>query len=158
MWEAIGTGFDGGFVPMGTRGVGIGLNGTLTPEEQHWREERIHAVLAGLGPHTWGKEEGNETPEAFAGRLFSDLSAGEQSVVLLMRALVGQPPMVLLDEVWAGMDEGMVEAARAFLRHQDGVTDDQAVVVISHWESEVPWTNEDGVKRFRLENGVGRQI
>jgi hypothetical protein len=27
--------------------------------------------------------------------------------------------------------------------------------VISHWEDEVPWGVEDGVKRFRLVGGVG---
>ena len=38
--------------------------------------------------------------EAFAQRTFTELPAGSQSVVLLMRALVGRPQLVLLDEVW----------------------------------------------------------
>ncbi|KAI0311188.1 P-loop containing nucleoside triphosphate hydrolase protein [Amylostereum chailletii] len=160
VWEAVGTGFDGGFVPMGVRGVGIGLSGALTPSEQAWREQRVRAVLSGLGPHAWGGSESGDavSPEAFAERPFAGLSAGAQSVVLLMRALVGRPAVVLLDEVWAGMDEGMIEAARAYLRSGEGVGADQAVVVISHWEGEVPWTAEDGVRRFRLEEGVGRQV
>jgi ABC-type molybdenum transport system ATPase subunit/photorepair protein PhrA len=78
-----------------------------------------------------------------------DLSAGEQSMVLLMRALVGRPKLVLLDEVWSGMDEFMIAAARAYLRN-GGVDEDQAVVVISHWEDEVPWGVQDGIKRFQL--------
>jgi ABC-type molybdenum transport system ATPase subunit/photorepair protein PhrA len=61
---------------------------------------------------------------------------------------------LLLDEVWSGMDDGMIRAARAYLR-ADGVGEEQAVVVISHWEDEVPWGVEDGVKRFRLEGGEG---
>jgi hypothetical protein len=52
------------------------------------------------------------------------------------------------------MDEGMVDAARAYLRG-DGIGEDQAVVVVSHWEDEVPWGVEDGVKKFRLEGGEG---
>ncbi|TFY66098.1 hypothetical protein EVG20_g4994 [Dentipellis fragilis] len=73
-----------------------------------------------------------------------------------MRALVGRPLLVLLDEVWSGMDEAMVLAARRYLKEADGVGDDQAVVVISHWEDEVPWGMEEGVKRFVLEQGKGR--
>ena len=37
-------------------------------------------------------------------RPFAGLPAGAQRIVLLMRALVGCPPIVLLDEVWSGMD------------------------------------------------------
>ena len=153
VWEAIATGFDGCFVPLGPRGLGTGLGAP----ELAWREERVWAVLRGLGPHTWGGSAG-ETVEKFAQEPFAALPAGVQSVVLLMRALVGRPPVVLLDEVWAGMDDGMVRAARAYLRHGGGVGEDQAVVVVSHWEDEVPWGVEDGVKRYKLEGGVGTVV
>jgi len=166
VWEAIATGFDGGFVPLGPRGLGVGLHGELSEPERAWRAERVWDVLRGLGPHTWaggaevGEEAGagagarEESVEEFAQCPFSGLPAGVQSVVLLMRALVGRPPLLLLDEVWSGMDDSMIRAARAYLR-ADGVGEEQAVVVISHWEDEVPWGVEDGVKRFRLEGGEG---
>jgi ABC-type molybdenum transport system ATPase subunit/photorepair protein PhrA len=165
VWDAVGTGFDGGFVPLGAEGVGIGLAGGLTDEETQLRVSRVWEVLAKLGPHTWTKAEDNSTQEniingsskTFAARSFADLSAGEQSMVLLMRALVGRPQLVLLDEVWSGMDEAMIIAARSYLR-AGGVTEDQAVVVISHWEDEVPWGVEEGVKKFRLEGGEGDEI
>ena len=116
----------------------------------------MRAVLAALGPRAWaGVSQGED--EAFSRRAFVDLSSGEQSVVLLMRALVGRPPLVLLDEVWAGMDECMVRAARRYLR-EGGVGPDQAVVVVSHWEEEVPWTTQDGLLRFRLQDGIGMQV
>lgn len=92
----------------------------------------------------------------FADQTFADLSGGEQSMVLLMRALVGRPPLVLLDEAWAGMDEGMVNAARKYLR-EGGVSEGQACIVVSHWEEEVPWSRQDGVRHFRLEDGVGSE-
>lgn len=154
VWEAIATGFDGGFVPLGPHGLGVGLHGELSEAERVW------TVLRGLGPHTWGSgaeaEAGaeEESVEEFAQRTFSELHAGVQSVVLLMRALVGRPQLVLLDEVWAGMDDGMIRAAREYLRGE-GVGEEQAVVVVSHWEDEVPWGVEDGVRRFRLEGGEG---
>jgi ABC-type molybdenum transport system ATPase subunit/photorepair protein PhrA len=162
VWEAIATGFDGGFVPLGPRGLGVGLHGELSEPERAWRAERIWAVLRGLGPHTWRDgvhaedlaAQREESVEEFAQRPFAELPAGVQSVVLLMRALVGRAPLVLLDEVWAGMDDGMIRAARAYLRG-DGVGKDQAVIVVSHWEDEVPWDVGDGVKRFKLEGGEG---
>jgi ABC-type molybdenum transport system ATPase subunit/photorepair protein PhrA len=167
VWEAIATGFDGGFVPLGPRGLGVGLHGELSERERAWRADRVWAVLRGLGPHAWDEETeggvlevgvgtgaGVESAEVFAERRFAGLPAGVQSIVLLMRALVGRPPLVLLDEVWAGMDDRMVRAARAYLRG-DGVDAEQAVVVVSHWEDEVPWGVGEGVKRFRLEGGEG---
>lgn len=169
VWDAIGTGFDGGFVPLGEKNIGIGLAGMLTEDETQWRIDRVWEVLRSLGPTVWAKLYTNSqsvgslhfradiSPENFAARSFVDLSAGEQSMTLLMRALVGLPRLVLLDEVWSGMDEAMMTAARAYLR-AGGVTEDQAVVVISHWEDEVPWGVEDGVKKFRLEGGEGREI
>lgn len=168
VWDVVGTGFDGGFVPLGTKGVGVGLAGGLTDEETQWRVDRVWEVLRKLGPHTWSKESTDNqigtrkstvvaSPETFAARSFIDLSTGEQSMVLLMRALVGRPQLVLLDEVWSGMDEAMITAARTYLR-TGGLTDEQAVVVISHWEDEVPWGVDDGIKRFRLEGGDGKEV
>ncbi|KAH7883338.1 P-loop containing nucleoside triphosphate hydrolase protein [Phlebopus sp. FC_14] len=184
VWEVIGTGFDGGFVPGGKHGVGIGVGAgaELTDELRQWRVDRVRAVLAGLGPSSWtatassgyGRPSTASNPDptpnpnhgpyglsdldvAFGERDFVDLCAGEQSIVLLMRALVGRPQLVLLDEVWSGMDDGMVRAARRYLRH-GGVGPDQAVVVISHWEEEVPWSVQDGLRRFRLEDGNGEEV
>ena len=177
VWEVIGTGFDGTFVPGGESGVGRGVEGVLSDEVRRWRVERVREVLAALGPRAWAAEEVQvrdgekkhasrtrsgdalaDVDEGFARRAFVDLSAGEQSVVLLMRALVGRPQLVLLDEVWAGMDDRMVRAARRYLRSGGGVGEDQAVVVVSHWEEEVLWTTQDGLHRFRLHDGVGTQV
>jgi hypothetical protein len=163
VWEAVGTGFDGGFVPCGEQDVGIGLNGELTKEEIRWRIDRVWEVLTRLGPGTWSNShnckdsDARRVAEAFSSRSFIDLSAGEQSMVLLMRALVGRPQLVLLDEAWCGMDDIMVQAAKTYLR-EGGVGSDQAVVVISHWEDEVPWTKGDGVRRFFLVNGQGSEV
>ena len=165
VWDAVGTGFEGGFVPRGRFSVGFGIDGRVLEEggeEERWRVRRMWDVIRGLGPAAWrgvpqGEDEKREAQE-FSKRPFTDLSGGEQSVVLLMRALVGRPPLVLLDEAWAGMDEGMVAAARSYLREGGGLEDGQACIVVSHWEEEVPWDRQDGVRRFKLEDGVGREI
>ncbi|KAI0688994.1 P-loop containing nucleoside triphosphate hydrolase protein [Cytidiella melzeri] len=160
VWDAVGTGFEGNFVPHGRLRVGYGTDGTQLEEggeEERWRVRRLWDVIGALGPATWrGEETSEEEAKAFAEREFADLSGGEQSMVLLMRALVGKPPLVLLDEAWAGMDDGMVQAARTYLR-DGGLEDGQACIVVSHWEEEVPWGREDGVKRFRLQNGLGTE-
>lgn len=158
VWEAIGTGFDGGFVPRGKEGVGIGVLQPLDDAGVRWRVERCWEVLEALGPRAWTTASGvgmGLSTEEFKNRRFVDLAVGEQRMVLLMRALVGRPPLVLLDEVWSGMDEAMVNAARQYLREGGGVTEEQAVVVITHWEDEVPWSEKDGVRRFQLNDGVG---
>lgn len=177
VWDVIGTGFDGAFVPGGKSGVGRGLDGELPDNVRRWRIDRVREVLSGLGPRAWAAVVAGDVQkpiprssldskrgaladvdEAFSRRSFVDLSPGEQSMVLLMRALVGRPQLVLLDEVWAGMDDNMVRAARCYLR-EGGVGHDQAVVVVSHWEEEVPWTTEDGLNKFRLQaHGIGIQI
>ncbi|KAH9485831.1 putative ABC transporter ATP-binding protein [Psilocybe cubensis] len=179
VWEAVTTGFDGGFVPR-TRDASIELrkigsvgwvdvaedeleldleaNEKTTHIEavRKWRIERCWEVLKALGSASWRKDTGNNdstnleaATREFASHPFSSLSPGEQRLVLLMRALVGRPPVVLLDEVWSGMDDDMIAAARRYLRSNEGVSQEQAVVVITHWEDEVPWSGEE-VKRFKL--------
>ncbi|KAL1705831.1 P-loop containing nucleoside triphosphate hydrolase protein [Schizophyllum commune] len=148
-WEAVGTGFDGGFVPGGEKGVGKGI---MAPPDIPWRLARMEEVFAALGPDAWVGEEPGEATEAFKQRPFADLTIGEQRMALLMRALVGKAPLVLLDEVWSGMDQGMIQAARKYLRG-DAISPEQAAVVITHWEEEVPWNKEEGLKTFRLNPG-----
>ena len=60
-----------------------------------------------------------------------------------MRALVSRPPVVLIDEVWSGMDEGMIFALRRYWTEGDGAGEGQAVVVITHWEEDVLWVGEE---------------
>ncbi|KAG9221362.1 hypothetical protein CCMSSC00406_0009939 [Pleurotus cornucopiae] len=177
VWEAVATGFEGVFsVPRNIvtssgkpqRSVGGRVGEELTDSERQWREKRIWDVIEHLGPAAWattGHDQILPVSEEFASRSFASLSVGEQRVVLLMRALVGQPPLVLLDEVWSGMDVSMINAARSYLRGESGVPGDgrgmgkdQAVVVITHWENEVPWSAEDGVKKFVLESGGGKVV
>jgi ABC-type glutathione transport system ATPase component len=178
VWEAVVTGFGGGFVPLkGSERVGemrvsddelgfeFGMGNEPTEVEkekrrreiEEWRISRCWEVLSALGPSAWstpGTTGIPETGKEFASRRFTSLSLGEQRMVLLMRALVSRPPLVLLDEVWSGMDEGMINAVRRYLTEGGGVGEGQAVVAITHWEEEVPWVGEE-VRRFRILEGDG---
>ncbi|KAJ7583002.1 P-loop containing nucleoside triphosphate hydrolase protein [Mycena floridula] len=146
VWDVVGTGFDATFIAQGQHNVGKGVLKELSAEDLQWRLGRMDNVLEGLSPKG----------STFKTRLFVDLSAGEQRLVLLMRALVGRPGLVILDELWSGMDESTITAARSYLRNDVG--DDQAVVVISHWDEEVPWGKEDGLKTYQLERGTGSSL
>ncbi|KIJ90822.1 hypothetical protein K443DRAFT_686475 [Laccaria amethystina LaAM-08-1] len=175
VWEAVVTGFGGGFVPLkGSERVGemrvsddelgfeFGMGNEPAEQEkekrrrevEEWRISRCWDVLSALGPRAWSTTGTPEAQKEFASRRFTFLSLGEQRIVLLMRALVSRPPLVLLDEVWSGMDGGMISAVRRYLTEGGGIGEGQAVVVITHWEEEVPWVGEE-VRRFRICQGSG---
>lgn len=183
VWDVIGTGFDGVFVESGKYNVGrgIGMSGSpdLTEEERLWRVRRIRTVLNNLGPESWVKED-SEIPSSnsigstsgqrftranadFAQEQFTGLSIAEQRIVLLMRAIVSRAPVVILDEVWSGMEEGMLNAAGRYLKlmskeGEGAFTEDQAVIVVTHWQDEVPWSVGEGLRVFKLEKGAGKEF
>ncbi|KDQ12000.1 hypothetical protein BOTBODRAFT_113519 [Botryobasidium botryosum FD-172 SS1] len=128
--EAIATGFESTF--------------SYRPRTQAM-DDRIDELLAELGPAAWGK---TKDAKKWDEQPFANLTPGEQSVALLLRALTNRPSLLILDEVFAGMDDRMVEVAKAYLR--DRLDETQAVVFVTHWEEEVPWA---GARRIRLGDG-----
>ena len=67
---------------------------------------------------------------------FKQLSTGTQRLLLFMRALVKAPPVLLLDEPFQGMDEGLVEKCKYLL---DQVLDERhTLIFISHYRKEWP--------------------
>lgn len=184
VWEAVTTGFDGGFVPRTSSArknqiewvdvsdeeidlplPSLRLSMELEREDRRekirqWRISRCWEVLQCLGPASWIQASQGSRPaeatRAFAILPFSSLSPGEQRLVLLMRTLVGRPPLILLDEAWSGMDDNMIAAVRRYLRGEiintdcgsdirmlKGVDDTQAIIIVTHWEEEVPWGGEE---------------
>jgi molybdate transport system ATP-binding protein len=68
---------------------------------------------------------------------FNHLSKGEQRMVLLARALVKNPPLLILDEPCQGLDE---EAMTYFKSVVDAVcsTSNRTLIYVSHYENEIP--------------------
>ncbi|KAG8710852.1 hypothetical protein FRC11_004047 [Ceratobasidium sp. 423] len=124
--DAIGTGFDStyAFRPR-------------TKEEEARIDELANAFGFGEGRH--GEKE------------FALLSAGEQALVLVMRALVSKAPLLILDEPFAGMDDAMVTRAKTYLLEE--LAPHQAVVLVTHWAEEVPWPSTV-VRQLQLRNGT----
>ena len=63
------------------------------------------------------------------------LSSGYQRLVLLARALVKNPPLLILDEPTQGMDD---EQVREFVNLIDEISIDKTLLYVSHYENEVP--------------------
>jgi molybdate transport system ATP-binding protein len=71
-----------------------------------------------------------------AERPFARLSTGEQRLVLLVRALVKEPPLLILDEPFQGLDDESIERARSWL--DDRLRPDQTLIFVTHHAREIP--------------------
>ena len=67
---------------------------------------------------------------------FKQLSTGTQRLLLFIRALIKAPPVLLLDEPFQGMDEGLVEKCRHLL--DEVLTEQHTLLFISHYKEEWP--------------------
>ena len=75
---------------------------------------------------------------ALAGRTFGTLSEGERKRVLIARALMTDPELLLLDEPGAGLDLGAREDLLASLEALAGSEGSPALVMVSHHVEEIP--------------------
>jgi molybdate transport system ATP-binding protein len=83
-----------------------------------------------------------------AARPFARLSTGQQRIVLLIRALVKDPPLLILDEPFQVLDARTVEKARAWI--DDRLAADRTVLFVTHREQELPRTV---TRRLRMQDG-----
>jgi iron complex transport system ATP-binding protein len=75
---------------------------------------------------------------ALAGRTFGTLSEGERKRVLIARALMTDPELLLLDEPGAGLDLGAREDLMASLEVLSLAEDSPVLVMVSHHVEEIP--------------------
>lgn len=75
--------------------------------------------------------------EKNAGRLLSLLPAGRQRLVLLARAMVKNPPVLILDEPCQGLDDQQKEH---FIQFTDAICSsaDRTLIYVSHYAAEIP--------------------
>lgn len=130
--------------------IATGFDGIFTYRKPTIEQvSRVQSLLEDLGPAAWSENHSPSITAEFAARLFTDLTPGEQSLIILLRALVTEPKLLILDEAFSGMDDRMIEIVTKYLRERLG--EKQSVVWISHWEGEAPWGANDDVLEYTLQ-------
>lgn len=82
-------------------------------------------------------------------KFLNQLSNSQQRLVLLARALVKNPPLLILDEPGQGLDEEQTTMFKEII-NEICITGNKTLIYVSHYASEIP----DCVTKFiRLENG-----
>jgi molybdate transport system ATP-binding protein len=107
--------------------VGSGLFDTLgvykkISEDQH---QRIDLCLGVFGI------------SHLADRMFQQISTGEQRMVLLARALVKNPPLLILDEPCQGLDEEQIHRVKEILDYICS-NSQTTLIYVSHYASDIP--------------------
>lgn len=69
-------------------------------------------------------------------RKFQYLSTGEQRVVLLMRALVKKPALLIMDEPFQNLDEQYIKLSLSLLDMY--LTDKDTLIYVTHYPEEIP--------------------
>lgn len=82
------------------------------------------------------------------------LSLGEQRLVMLTRALVKSPPLLILDEPCQGLDETQTEKIKSIIEAISFIKD-LTLIYVSHYRDDIPRTIN---KFLHLENGKVKLI
>jgi ABC-type Mn2+/Zn2+ transport system ATPase subunit len=90
--------------------------------------------------------------------LFASLSAGQKQRVLIARALMSRPDVLLLDEPTSGVDQGAEEAVMNLLGRLNG--EGLAIVLVCHEMDTVRRTVRDAVwiNHGRIERGSAEEM
>jgi molybdate transport system ATP-binding protein len=72
-----------------------------------------------------------------AGKLFGELSTSSQRIVLLLRTLIKNPPLLILDEPFQGLDAARVRLLKNLLNRIAGESN-SAMIFVTHIPEELP--------------------
>jgi ABC-type branched-subunit amino acid transport system ATPase component len=98
-------------------------------------------------------KEGEKGLKEVANKLFAQFTPAQQALLLILRAIVSRPPLLILDEPSQGMDEVIWARCKALLEKEWKENPSQAVIVVSHYDDEVPWAKSRG-RVLKLDEGV----
>lgn len=89
--------------------------------------------------------------ERKANKLFSDLSSGEQRMALIARAMVKHPPLLILDEPLAGLDDHNANKVIQLI-NKIAAESESAILYVSH-QTEKELTPQKVFELTKTENG-----
>ncbi len=111
----------------------------------------LQTVISGLFDHVYLKRAPDEKEQQLIDLLFEyfelshlkdqsfqKISTGQQRTILFLRALVKNPPLLLLDEPFQGLDTATINKAKRLLSAI--LTAEHTLVFISHYVEEIPDT------------------
>lgn len=84
--------------------------------------------------------------EHLSERSFHTLSTGEQKMILIARAFVKNPPLLILDEPCQGLDQEQIQIVKDVI-NQMAAASDMTLIFVSHYSEDVP---ESVNKELRL--------
>ncbi|MCY7356694.1 MAG: ATP-binding cassette domain-containing protein, partial [Rudanella sp.] len=100
----------------------MGLFRKLNPEQMASVEAQLHQL------DLW----------KLRGQSLSALSAGQQRWALLGRALIKNPPLLVLDEPTQGLDAAHTEQFRQLVDQRCAQSPDQTLIYVTHYPAELP--------------------
>ncbi|WRT70198.1 uncharacterized protein IL334_007192 [Kwoniella shivajii] len=147
--------------------IGSGFEGVFSRRNiSSTQKERILSLLEQvkdlLQPTSLSGLKSNEQKQVhvdvreIALRQFSHFTPSQQGLLLFLRAIVGIPRLLILDEPSQGVDEIIWERCKMILQNEWKNTERgkrMATIVVSHYEDEVPWKKGQG-KVLKLDQGV----
>ena len=139
--ETIGSGFEGVFSRR-----------NLNPDQRDRVDHLLEHFTALLTSSQIRRDSDDSGVNGIARRLFAHSTPPQQALLLFLRAIVGRPPLLILDEPSQGMDEIIWSKCRELLEKEWRENPQQAVIVVSHYDDEVPWSKRRG-KVIQLVDG-----
>ena len=79
---------------------------------------------------------------------FQQTSTGEQRLILLLKALVQNPELLILDEPFQGMDIAVIEKSKRLI---NDFCKDRTLIIVTHYKEEIPTCVEHF---FNLKGGI----
>lgn len=116
------------------------------------RRAALETWWDGFGPDDWARADrllAGAGIDTVADRPFGVISEGERQQVLIARALMGEPELLLLDEPAAGLDLGARERLVARLSGLAADRRTPPLVLVTHHTEEIP----DGISHALLLRG-----
>ncbi|ORX40598.1 P-loop containing nucleoside triphosphate hydrolase protein [Kockovaella imperatae] len=134
-----------------TEAVGSGFEGVFSRRQLNAEQkERVRSLLGRfIKQFTPTRYDTGSTAEAesvtsIGRRPFAHFTAPQQALLLFLRAVVSRPKLLVLDEPSQGLDEVTWDQCCQLLEAEWKEMPEQAVIVVSHYDDEVPWSKSRG--------------